>query len=231
MTSKEYLTQLFNLDRRIYLMKLEAEEYRRLADSLPGQTFDKPYVKNGTPNTKAPFEKWLLKALDKEKEIEEQNNALNNRLTAMYKTGTAGFVDVILSSESVEDLLSNVGMVHKILESDQELLKKLQKDYAELKEMKKHLEEQQAALEQKQIELEAAQVENEELKKKYQAEADKYKAMEDQLEAEGQQLAAEIVLIGMLIGASGPMNRHIRSPTSTTPTVRSRTSPSLVCTY
>ena len=71
MTSKEYLTQLFNLDRRIYLMKLEAEEYRRLADSLPGQTFDKPYVKNGTPNTKAPFEKWLLKALDKEKEIEE----------------------------------------------------------------------------------------------------------------------------------------------------------------
>ena len=71
MTSKEYLTQLFNLDRRIYLMKLEAEEYRRLANSLPGQTFDKPYVKNGTPNTKAPFEKWLLKALDKEKEIEE----------------------------------------------------------------------------------------------------------------------------------------------------------------
>ena len=71
MTSKEYLTQLFNLDRRIYLMKLEAEEYRRLADSLPGQTFDKPYVISGTPNTKAPFEKWLLKALDKEKEIEE----------------------------------------------------------------------------------------------------------------------------------------------------------------
>ena len=135
---------------------------------------------------------------EKEAEIKEQNDALNNRLTAMYKTGTVGFVDVVLSSESVEDLLSNVGMVHKILESDQELLKKLQKDYAELEEMKTHLEEQeavlvqkQAALEQKQIDLEGEEAETEELKKKYQAEADKYKAMEDQLEAEGQQLAAE----------------------------------------
>ena len=141
--------------------------------------------------TKADIEATRVRMEQKEKEIEEQNNALNNRLTAMYKTGSAGFVDVILSSESVEDLLSNVGMVHRILESDQELLKKLQKDYAELKEMKKHLEEQQAALEQKEIELESAQTETEELKKKYQAEADKYKAMEDQLEAEGLQLAAE----------------------------------------
>ena len=123
--------------------------------------------------------------------IEEQNDALNHRLTAMYKSGTAGLIDVVLSAESVEDLLSNVGMVHKILESDQELLKKLQKDYEELAQMKKDLENDQAYLEQKEIDLEAAEAETEELKKKYQAEADKYKAMEDQLEAEGYELAAE----------------------------------------
>ena len=164
------------------------EDAEARLESLAGQV---EQTKADIAATEAEIEATRAKMEKKEKEIEEQNNALNNRLTAMYKTGTAGFVDVILNSESVEDLLSNVGMVHKILESDQELLKKLQKDYAELKEMKKHLEEQQAALEQKQIDLEAAQVETEELKKKYQAEADKYKAMEDQLEAEGQQLAAE----------------------------------------
>lgn len=141
--------------------------------------------------TMADIEETRVKMALKEQEIEEQNNALNNRLTAMYKTGTAGFVDVVLSSQSVEELLSNVGMVHKILESDQELLRKLQKDYKELEEMKQHLEEQQAALEQKEMNLEAALGETEELKNKYQAEADKYKAMEDQLEAEGYQLAAE----------------------------------------
>ena len=148
--------------------------------------------------TLAEIEETKVKMAKKEQEIKEQNDALNNRLTAMYKTGTVGFVDVVLNSQSVEDLLSNVGMVHKILESDQELLKKLQKDYEELEQMKKHLEEQEAALEQKQIaleqkqiDLEGEQAETEELKKKYQAEADKYKAMEDQLEAEGYELAAQ----------------------------------------
>ena len=134
----------------------------------------------------------------KEKEIEDQNTALNNRLTAMYKNGNAGMVDVILSSENVEDLLSNVGMVHRILESDEKLLKKLQKDYKELKKMKKELEAQRAALEEEQaalidqqISLEAKEVETEELRKKYQAEADKMHKLEEQLEAEAADLAAE----------------------------------------
>ena len=110
----------------------------------------------------------------KEKEIEEQNNALNNRLTAMYKNGNAGMVDVLLNSESMDDLLSNVGMVHRILESDEKLLKKLQKDYKKLKQLKKELEAEKAALEaeratleDQQIGLEAKEVETEELKKRY----------------------------------------------------------------
>ncbi len=164
------------------------EEAEKRLDALQGQIES---TRADIEATKAEIAVTKDKMEKKEKEIEEQNDALNNRLTAMYKTGKVGFVDVVLSSESVEDLLSNVGMVHKILESDQELLKKLQKDYKELEKMKKHLEEQQAYLEQKEIDLEAAEAETEELKKKYKAEADKYKAMEDQLEAEGYELAAE----------------------------------------
>ena len=108
----------------------------------------------------------------KEKEIEEQNTALNNRLTAMYKNGNAGMMDVILNSESVEDLLSNAGMVHRILESDEKLLKKLQKDYKKLKELKKQLEEEQAALEaeQAQKEAEAAEMAADALRKQLEAE-------------------------------------------------------------
>lgn len=127
----------------------------------------------------------------KEAEIEEQNTALNNRLTAMYKTGNSGFVDVILSSEDVEDLLSNIGMVQKILESDQNLLRKLRKDYKKLKKLKKQLEAEEAALEEQNIELEAKEVETEELKKKYQAEADEMHALQAQKEAEAAAMAAE----------------------------------------
>lgn len=78
MTSKEYLSQIYNLDHKIYLMRLEAEEYRRLSYSLPGQDFTKPFVKSSNPNTEAPFMKWLVKALDKEKEIEQEIERLNN---------------------------------------------------------------------------------------------------------------------------------------------------------
>ena len=134
----------------------------------------------------------------KEKEIKEQNDALNNRLTAIYKNGNAGMADVILNSQSVEDLLSNVGMVHKILESDEKLLKKLQKDYKKLNKLKKELEEEREALEyeqavlvDQQIGLEAKEVETEELKKKYKAEADKMHALQAQKEAEAAEMAAD----------------------------------------
>ena len=149
---------------------------------------------------------------DKEDEIKEQNDALNNRLTAMYKTGNAGFVDVVLSSDSVRDLINNVNMVHKIYESDQELLDSLKEDHKLLKEMKLALEEtkvslegdkvvleehkaalevEKVVLEDQQIALEAKEVETEELKKRYKEEADKLHALLEQKEAEAAQMAAE----------------------------------------
>lgn len=148
--------------------------------------------------TVAEIEETQKKIQKKEAEIEKQNTALGNRLTAMYKTGSAGFIDVVLSSESVEGLLANWGMVHKILESDQDLLKKLQDDYKELEEIKKELQDkqeqletQEVNLEEQQLRLEGQQAETEELKKKYKAEADKLHAMQAQKEAEAAQMAAE----------------------------------------
>ena len=78
MTSKEYLMQIYNLDHKIYMMQLEVEEYRRLADVIPGGNYDKPFVKPSNRNTEAPFVKWINKALDKEKEIEKEIERLNN---------------------------------------------------------------------------------------------------------------------------------------------------------
>ena len=78
MTSKEYLMQIYNLDHKIYMMQLEADEYRRLADVIPGGNYDKPFVKPSNRNTEAPFVKWINKALDKEKEIEQEIERLNN---------------------------------------------------------------------------------------------------------------------------------------------------------
>lgn len=148
-------------------------------------------IKVAISNKQAEIEQTKADMKAKEEEIEEQNTALNNRLTAMYKTGNTGFVDVILNSESVEDLLANVGMVQKILESDQNLLKKLQEDYKILQKLKEDLEVQEAALVDQQIALEAKEVETEELKAKYQKEADEMHALQAQKEAEAAEMAAD----------------------------------------
>lgn len=164
------------------------EEAEKQLDQISGEMES---LKVQIGNTIAEIEKTKADMEAKEAEIEEQNNALNNRLTAMYKTGNTGLVDVVLNSEDVEDLLTNVGMVHKILESDQELLKKLQNDYKKLEQMKKELEEEEASLENQQISLEAKEVETEELKKKYKKEADEMHALQAQKEAEAAEMAAE----------------------------------------
>ena len=71
MDQKEFLSQAFNLDRKIYLMQLEAEEYRRLSRSIPGGDYSQPKVDKSPTSSEAPFVQWIYKALDKEKEIEE----------------------------------------------------------------------------------------------------------------------------------------------------------------
>ena len=174
------------------------EELNSLQDQMDATQAQINYLTAQIAEKEAEIEATVKKIQKKEAEIQAQNDALGDRLTAMYKTGSAGFVDVVLNSESVEDLLANLGMVQKILESDQKLLEKLKEDYKELQAIKAELQEQELALqaqqidlEQQEINLEAQQAETEELVAKYKAEADRLKALEDQLEAEAEQLAAE----------------------------------------
>ncbi len=75
MTAKEYLEQVYKLDHKIYLMQLEVEEYHRLAKSIPGQDFSHERV-DGTRSFAAPFEKWIYKAIDKEREIKQRMEEL-----------------------------------------------------------------------------------------------------------------------------------------------------------
>lgn len=146
--------------------------------------------------TKANIEQSKKDIKKKEKEIKKQENGLNERLTAMYKTGTVGYIDVILSSDDITDLISNIGMVQKILENDQDLLKKLEKKLKKLEKLKKNLEAQEDSLEIQEEETKA-------LKAKFKKEADEWKAKEDQLHAEAQQLAIEAMRTSGAAEAAG----------------------------
>ena len=89
MTAKEYLSQVYKLDHKIYLMQLEVEEYRRLASSIPGQDFTRERVDH-TPTYEAPFVKWIMKAIDKEAEIKKRMEELQ-----VLKAKVMGVIDEI----------------------------------------------------------------------------------------------------------------------------------------
>ena len=132
----------------------------------------------------AKIEETREKLEKKQKEIDAQQKLLDDRLETMYKTGTVGFVDVLLSSDSIDELMTNLTMVQVIVNSDKELIRQLREDYEQLDLLKTQLEAQELELESQKAELEAT-------KASYQAEADAYRAIQEQKEAEANELAAQ----------------------------------------
>ena len=80
------------------------------------------------------------------KDINARKDGLNKRLRNMYKSGSIGYLDVILGSNSVEELVTNVDLVQKIFSNDQNIL-------TELKSQKKAIQEKEAKLKKEKSEL------------------------------------------------------------------------------
>ncbi len=81
-----------------------------------------------------------------QKKVDTQNEDLSARLRNMYKNGSIGFVDVLMESGSFTEFLTNLDMVERIYEGDQEVLDELQKAYDEIDAKKKKVETLQAEL-------------------------------------------------------------------------------------
>ena len=74
------------------------------------------------------------KALEEtKKDIGNRRTGLNKRLRTMYKSGSIGYLDVILGSNSVEELVTNVDLVQKIFTNDQSILTELKAQKREIK--------------------------------------------------------------------------------------------------
>lgn len=159
----------------------KAEQAKKSADEM---SYKAHLLLAEIDQKKIEIEETQVKLDAKKAEVESQSEALNQRLSVMYKTGTVGFVDVILSSEGITELIQNIGVVQKILKNDQQLLKSLQTQYEEIDKLKAEQEKQKAELEAKEAEVTA-------LKEEYEKLADDYEAEEEKLNAEADQLAAE----------------------------------------
>ncbi len=93
----------------------------------------------------------------KQEELDEGQDELNVRLRNMYKNGSMGFIDILLSSADINDLFINYDMVQLIYASDQELVDILQRDYEVIESEIGNLEAAKAELEDSKTELKVRQ--------------------------------------------------------------------------
>ena len=75
MNVKEYLSRYHETKVKIEKLEQIVAEYIRLANSIPGINFDQVRI-DGTKSLQAPFEKWILRALDDELVIKELKKEL-----------------------------------------------------------------------------------------------------------------------------------------------------------
>ena len=85
------------------------------------------------------IEKTEKEITEQENSIQEKQDVLDDRMKALYKSGSNGYISVILKSEGLGDLISRIEAVNKIAEYDKKIIN-------EMNEQKKVLEEQKAVL-------------------------------------------------------------------------------------
>lgn len=79
---------------------------------------------------------------EKEKEFEEKDKLLQDRLVALYEAGDTTYLDMLLTSGSITDFISNYYLVSQLAECDTEVLSQIENTKKEIEEDKKELETQ-----------------------------------------------------------------------------------------
>lgn len=80
------------------------------------------------------------KIKEKEKEYNKNQGLFEERLVASYEAGDTSYLDVMLSSQGLTDLISNYYLVSELANYDTELLESIQKQKEEIETTKTELE-------------------------------------------------------------------------------------------
>lgn len=134
-----------SIDANKSLQNQTASNIKKVSTSIKNLEKDIADLDLKIDNTEADIDLKTVELADAEVKIGEKNEVLNARLRVMYKTGSVGYLEVLLGSEDFTDLLSRIDMVQRILAQDQDLLL--------------FLKEQRDIINQKKTELEGVKVE------------------------------------------------------------------------
>ena len=106
-------------------------------------------------------------------------------MVATYEAGETSFLDVLLSSKSLTDLISNYYMISEVAEADMNLMQSIENE-------KKEIEDAKATLEQSKQELDSSKSEKESMSVQLQSAKEEKNAYVAQLSSEEQDLQQQI---------------------------------------
>lgn len=82
----------------------------------------------------------------KQEEYDKNQKLLEDRMVSLYEYGDTSFLDVLLTSSSITDFISNYYLVTQIAEFDTELLESIEKEQKEIEQAKNELENKKQEL-------------------------------------------------------------------------------------
>lgn len=133
-----------------------------------------------------------------EEKVGTQNDNLGQRLRNMYKSGSVGFLDVLLDSGSFSEFLTNLDMVEKVYTSDKEVLSGLEDAYNEIDAKKKEVEalqkemnDSRAVAQEEKANLEESKAQVEQQKQQIAASNEETEKMLDSLKADAERASAD----------------------------------------
>ncbi|RKD30090.1 murein hydrolase activator EnvC family protein [Thermohalobacter berrensis] len=125
-----------DITREIERLDLQVDRADKELKKVEGEIKN---IENKIDETKAKLE-------EAENNIREKNDVLNKRLRVIYKNGTVGYLEVLLASKDIGDLLTRIDMVQKIIEHDIDLLKFMKQQREIIAQEKENLEKEREML-------------------------------------------------------------------------------------
>lgn len=134
-----------------------------------------------------------------QKDYKNQEKLLKERLVALYEAGETSYLDFLLSSESLTDLISNYYLVEEIASYDAELLDKIEKEKKEIEQAKQTLENskkelatQKASKQSVSLQLKTSKSEKDKYVSQLSEEEKQLQSRIDQLKKDNQSIDAKI---------------------------------------
>jgi peptidoglycan DL-endopeptidase CwlO len=208
-------------------------EIEKLDQSLNKATEEMMKMQEAYDAAKAEVESVKKELEQSEKKYNERNAKLNSRVEAMYKSGSTGYMEVILSSESIGDFFTRVDMVKSLVNHDQKVISELKSEKDTIDKKKKELEtklsqseQAKAASEAKKNELVEAAKAKETLVAELESKSQNLTAQIGNLEAEAQRAAAEAAAASQTVSRENSTREPNANNTgSTTPSAPSTPAP------